>query len=301
MTRVAAVLAAFALIAGAVLIRHTLDGEDGDRGATDGHGTTMRVVCAEEMRAACGSLGFGPRFEITVEDAAVTADKLAGSAGGTVLDIWAVSQPWPAMVDEARGRAGLAPLFGDESTVVGSSEMVVVGGDIQGCDWKCLGAGDRTLGTRPPGSGLGLLFVGAATAGYFGRADFATNDFDPAFDRWLAGLVEAIHPTGTPVTQLLQSRAFFDVALSYRAEAAPTLEAASDDRTVGLSLQRPSPAASLVGVIVTGPNGLPSEADDLASSLRLALADRGWIDKAPATSGLPSPGVLTALRDRVSR
>lgn len=307
MNRVVAVLAALGLIVGAIFVRRSLDGNgDGDGQVTDGKPTTMHVVCAEELRTACEALGFGPRFDIDIEDAAVTADKLQQEGASDVLDIWAVPHPWPDIIDDARTRAGLTPLFADASTVVGSSRLVAVGDpSLDGCDWKCLGergAGGLRLGSRPLAtSGLGVLTVGAAAAGWFGGPSFATNDFDPAFDRWLAGFVGATEETANPVTQLLQSRAFFDVALSFEAEAGPALENASPDRTEGLALLRPAPAASLDAVVVTAPNGLASESDDLAASLQQALAAAGWSHSPTGPNGLPSPGVLIALRDRVSR
>ena len=42
-----------------------------------------------------------------------------------------------------------------------------------------------TSGCPRATTGLGLLLLGNAASGYFGTADFATNDFDPAFDTWL--------------------------------------------------------------------------------------------------------------------
>lgn len=306
MSRVVAVLAALGLIAGAIFVRRSLDGDDGDGQVTDGKPTTMHVVCAEELRTACEALGFGPRFDVEVEDAATTADKLQKADASDVLDIWAVPQPWPGIVDDARTRAGLTPLFGDAFTVVGSSRLVAVGDpSLDGCDWKCLGergADGLTFGSRPlASSGLGVLTVGAAAAGWFGGPSFATNDFDPAFDRWLAGFVGATEETAHPVTQLLQSRAFFDVALSFEAEAGRALEQASADRTQGLALLRPAPAATLDAVVVTAPTASATESSNLAASLQQALAAAGWSHSATGPNGLPSPGVLIALRDRVSR
>lgn len=301
MTRVLALLAAIALIIGAIFVRRALD--DDGAGSTDGGPTTTHVVCAEELRAACEDLGFGPRFTIQIEDALTTATALEQGSATGVLDIWAVPQPWPGIVDDARTRAGLAPLFADEPVALASSPIVAVGAaNLSTCDWKCLGEKGLKLGSRPLAtSGLGVLTVGAAAAGYFGRADFARNDFDPAFDRWLSGFATHIEATTDPVTKLLQSRAFFDVALSFEAEAAPIMDAATVDRTDGLALLHPAPAATLDAVIVTVPSASTTEARDLASSLRNALTAAGWDDTSTASNGLPSPGVLIALRDRVSR
>lgn len=304
MSRVAAVIAAIGLIVCAVLIRQTLDKDDGPSSSDGDRREAAVLVCAEELADACRRLDLDASFDVRVEDAAVTADALSASDGGGVLDVWAVSQPWPAIVDQERARDGLSPLFAGEPIPIASTPLVAVGAsDLDGCDWRCLVDRDDRLrfGSRPLSSGVGVLTIGAATASWFGRADFATNDFDPAFDRWLADLIDATKPARSPVTQLLQARAFFDVALSFEAEAASALQAASPDRTEGLSLLHPSPAATLVAVIVTAPRGDASRAQTLAPSLQQALAEDGWSAQAPDATGLPSPGVLTALRDRLSR
>ena len=298
MSRVVAVVVAVGLIVGAILFRQAIDEDDG--GTNPEGRPTIEVACAEEVRDACENLGFGARYDIVVEDAALTATGLSVPAGPTV-DIWVVPAPWPGIVDDNRVRAGHEPLF-DDATVehVGRSRLGILGPeDLDGCDWRCIGdrvgAGDLRVGGRAAGTALGTLHLGALATGWFGTADFATNDFDGAFTTWLSSAVDAVATDAQPATRLLQSRAFFDAALTFEAEAAPALAAASEDRSAGLALLYPAPVASLDVVVVDVDGALDDAADDLPSSIAAALADRGWQPGSDEPSGLPRPGVLIAL------
>jgi hypothetical protein len=295
MSRVVALVIAITLIGGAVLVRKVID----DDGGTSERSVT-RVVCAEELRDACEHLGFGARYQIRIEDAPVTASRLASSEPD--FDLWAVPAPWPAMVDDMRERAGTASPFEASSTLAGTRLAVYGDESLSGCDWRCLGdkaGAGLTIGSRSLTSGLGVLTVGAAASGWFGGPDFATNDFDADFDRWLAALTDAIEPTSNPVNQLLQSRAFFDVAISLEAEARTALDRASADRKEGLALLYPSPVATVTAVVAPVHDQPVSEQDSFEAALRHALVDRGWSGDVAAETGLPSAGVLIALQDRV--
>jgi hypothetical protein len=251
-------------------------------------------VCAEDFAAACPAM-VGD-FDVLVQDPAATADALSKPDGGDVLDAWVVPSPWPAIVDDNRQRAGLEPLFGADPAPVARSAIVAVGPeDLADCDWRCLGdrAGDDlTLGGRSFESGLGTLTFAAAVAGWFGSADFAANDLDGEVLPWASGLVDALEQYDDPVTRLLQSRAFFDVALSYEAEAKAALDAATPDRKAGLALLYPSPVAYLDVLVVGSAPGLVAVATDV-------LRARGWTAPGDGPSGLPRAGVIVALRELV--
>lgn len=290
MTRVVAVLVAVGLIVGAVLVRRAIDEDSGDDRSGPGETTALVLVCATELRAACETLD----VEIRIEDAAVTADALARDT--IDLDLWAVPAPWPEIVDDTRQRAGLEPLFG-ETTPVARSPLVAVGPEaLDGCGWRCLGdraADDLDLGARAATSGLGLLQSGALATGWFTTNDFATNDFDAAFSSWLAAIAAATTETDEPVTRLLQSQAFFDVALSFEAEAQTAFEGASEDRRAGLALLYPAPVAYLDVLVVDVGGG----AGEQPSRLGAALTDAGWQSPSDDGPNLPRAGVLVALRD----
>lgn len=294
MSRLVALLVAIGLIVGAVAVRNLIEE---DERVDDGRQAVLRITCASEVAPACEGLGL--RYETTTEDAAATADRLTADPDPDV-DLWIVPQPWPAIVDDVRTRAGFDALF-QESVVVARSALVAVAVDTVGdCDWACIGSAEHRVGSRALDSGPGLLQVGAAAAGYFGRSDFATNDFDPGFDAWLARLASSIVPAEAPVTRLLQSQAFFEIALSHEAEAETALASAAAARKEGLRLLYPAPVAHLeVAVAATG-DLLVDRAEDLPDVAGSALVTAGWRPPADEPNGLPRPGVLVALREELT-
>jgi hypothetical protein len=295
-TRIVAVVVAIGLIVGAVFVRRALD-DDGNGSSDPTTDDPVALVCAIELERACNALDEDD-VEVTIEDAADTAAALVG--GTAEVDVWAVPAPWPAMVDDARVRAGLAALFSTDDAPVARSPLAIVGPDeLVDCGWRCLGdraASGLDLGGPAPSSGLGALQVGAFATGWFGTDDFATNDFDAAFTTWLDGVVSATVVTDQPVTRLLQSQAFFDVALSFEADAQAQLDGASADRSEGLALLYPAPVAYL-DVLVVGVGD--AEAGDVPEALGAALLDVGWQPPSPDGNGLPRPGVLLALQEVV--
>ena len=278
MSRALALVGALAMNVVAVVVRGALDddGGDGDGGRVDAGDAV--VVCVTELRSYCPSGG-------VVEDAGTTADRLGG--GGTV-DAWLTFDPWPSIVDDARNRGGLDPLVPDRAALA-SSPLVAVGPEVDdGCDWACLVTDPALrIGTRRFDSGIGLLHLGAIASGIVGTTDFATNDLVPEVRSRLAAAIGAAEASGDPVKQLLQSRAFFDVALSVEAEARAALDAASPDRREGIALLYPAPVANAV-VLAAGDA-------DLLGDVGGELAADGWAGGG-ADAGLPAPGVLAALR-----
>ena len=292
MTRVLAIVVAAGLIVAALVIRNAIDDDPGTNERT---GATQ-VVCAKEVADACAALS-PSRYEVVVEDAALTAGRLSTDES-TDVEVWVVAAPWPSIVDDARTRGGLGGRFVGTPVSLARSPLVAVGADVDGCDWKCIGDGNQRLGAADLTSGLGTIELGALAGGFFGGPDFAANDFDAPFRSWLASLATRLTPDEQPVTRLLQSRAFFDVALSYEAEARTALEAATADRKAGLDLQYPAPVANLDVVAAQAERGaLSGRARDLPSSLQRALRDLGWQEPQSTADGLPRSGVLIALRD----
>ena len=334
--RVLAFLAAVAMVVGAVAVRARLD-DDEERRAT-----RLRLVCSTELAAVCEALAAdeGTDVDATVEAAAETADRLTALAPGqaTPLDGWLVPGPWPTIVADARDREGLERLVAPGPVLARSPVVLAVwperadvlkphcGGTV---GWKCLGenAGERwsslpdgradwgpvTPGHPPLATATGVIVLGAATAGFFGRADLSSTDLrdDEPYRSWLTKLERAIRsrPTSPLADMLVRGPSAFDAVGTIEAEAGPLL--ARSARPSKPTLLYPEPVAT--ADVVLGTTG--GRASDLLAELvsgdvgRRALAAAGWrvpgqapvagVPPTPALpdgSGLPSPGVLDALR-----
>jgi hypothetical protein len=335
--RVFAVVAAAAMVAGSLAVRSALDRDRSEAAQV------LRLTCGTELDAACSRMAEqDDRLMLTVEPAGVTADRLASVQGADAgLDGWLVPAPWPDIVDGRRRARALPALFaGERPTVARSPLVLAVWKDRAaalgtrcpppaGLGWRCLGeaagtpGGWSAVGGRPewgpvkPGhaspdtDGIGLLVLGQAVAGWFGRADLSTADLeDEAFTRWFAGLERAV-PTaaGSPLqSMVVVGPAAFDAAGTIEAEAGPLVAASA--RRDALTLLYPSPMATADVVLATaGEQRVASSLRDVVrgDDGRRALTDAGWRvgagsrpDAPPlaASSGLPSPGLLDALRGR---
>ena len=320
MRRVLALLAAAAMVVGSIAVRDRLDRREEDRD------NPVRVVCAAELGPVCDSLR-RTTAQVTVEPAATTADRLGRqSADDPGLDGWLVAAPWPEIVDGRRQRASLLPLFTDGAATLARSPLVLVvsraladslrsrcGGAV---GWKCLGeaagAGQAKPGHADPGAdALGTLIVGQATAAYFGRTDVSSFDLDDAeFARWLRALERAAPPLasgGSALGEMLGTNfAAYDAVGTIEAEAAPTLAGSAVRERVVLLYPEPMATAD---VVLAGTGTAGRRIRDVAGgdTTRRALADAGFrvegVTRAtqpplPATNGLPSPGLLDALRSR---
>jgi hypothetical protein len=325
MRRVLAAVAAAAMIAGGLFVRSALDNRKQEKGRV------YALVCAEDLAPACDAVSraYPGRVDVTVEPAGVTADRLARLEGDPGLDGWLVTAPWREIVDGARRSRGQVPIFGDAPPTVVRSPLVLVAWKERAqalaarctpLSWKCLGeaagtpggwaavGGKTEWGPVKPGHAdastddQGLLVLGQAAADYFGRTDLSTVDLDDdGFQRWLAGLEQAVPPSArSPLSAMLQfGPAAFDAVGTTRAEAKVIEHAARKDE---LAVLYPAPMASADVVLTTAPGDRGDRLRDTAAgAARKALLDAGW-DKPdaapPADGGLPSPGLLDALRAR---
>lgn len=335
--RILALLAAVAMVAGALVLRGAMD-DDEERTST-----TLRLVCSTELAAVCDAVAADgdTRVEATVEAAADTAARLTavGPGADAGLDGWLVAGPWPTIVDEARERAAADPLL-DDGAVLARSPIVlavrpdraeVLGRHCEGgtVGWKCLGQqasepwsslpnGRPEWGPVKPGlpsvsTAAGLAVLAAASVGYFGAPVASSAELDDgSYQDWLRKLLDAVPTRPSSALQtLLQRPSAFDAVGALEAEAAPAVArtaanpkpallypdpVATADVVLGTTDGR---AAELLREVVAGPVG------------KRALATTGWrvpgqplaagIDPTrtlPEDSGLPSAGVLEALRRR---
>lgn len=339
MRRVLALVVAVGMVAGAMVIRSRLDRRQEEQART------LRLTCSVELEAPCRELAnaAGPgRIELTTERAGVTADRLADATADPGLDGWLVPDPWPDIVDGRRRAKALPALFATGRERIARSPLVLVvwkeraaalasrcGGPV---GWRCLGeaaaagpwtasGGKPEWGSLKPGHGepatdaVGLLVLGQAVAGWFGRTDLSTTDIDDDdFARWFSALERAVQPSTSSPLQLMLTAgpAVYDAVGTLEAEAGPLL--ATSARRASVDVLYPSPMATADLVLATASTG--GSASSLkrlvaGDGARRALAAGGWrvpgvkpaegvsdAPPLPASPGLPPAGLLDALRGR---
>ena len=136
MKRLAAVVAAAALILAAVLVRRQIDGPSV---AEQEQSTPLRLVCERLFETACNAI---PRAQVRIEDPMTTATAIA-SGPGLEADAWVTTDLWTSI---AASRAGshngrfARNLF--EASVARQAARIVAG---------------RTNGTEPTADSLATL------------------------------------------------------------------------------------------------------------------------------------------------
>jgi hypothetical protein len=299
--RVLAVLGAIALVCAAIVIRSALDGDSNDA-ADDADGRVV-VICATELAAACAQLDGVTIVQQDAADTAAAIDDRDDSLDG--VDGWVTTSSWIEVV-ESRSPDRL----GDAAALASSPAIVAVDtnradavetlcggdpvwrclGDNAGAEWSRLGSGGQAtwgalkLGLPSADTAIGLSVLASVASGYFGRPDFASNDFvSSEFRGWLANLVAPSDggersPVGTLVTARGKYTAVGDLA------------AAVGARVVEVVNPEPAVTASVVLVDLPGGDRLPDSAP-----LREALTDAGWDTAAGEPVALLKAGVMAAL------
>ncbi|MGI9023740.1 MAG: substrate-binding domain-containing protein [Acidimicrobiales bacterium] len=338
MRRVLAVVAAAAMVAGSVALRARLDrnevassqvlrltcaaelapacealADDDDRIelTLQAAGTTAdRLVTAEGDLGLDGWLTTAP-WPVIVDQQrqARSLEPLFGPPGPTIARSPLVIAVWK---DRA---AALGPRCGGP---VGWKCLGEAAGTTGG--WAAIGGrpewGPVKVRHAPPSTdAVGLVVLGQAVASWFGRTDVSTIDLDDeAFQTWFAGLERSASATGSSLeTMLAVGRSDFDAAGTTEAEAAPLLARAARGKDVDLLYPSPMATADVVSAVPVGDTKVPAALRGVAegSTGRRALAAAGWrvegegraqgvpdTPPLPDTSGLPSPGLLDALRAR---
>lgn len=332
--RVGALLAAVAMVAGALWVRGRIDG--GGDGSDDPlpAGERPVVVCATELAAVCDALDVDP----LIEDPGTTLDRIA--AGEPLgADGWLVTSPWPEMAAVVAPPGTFRELEVGEVLARSPTVLVVATAREQalatGCagavGWTCVGeaageawadhGGEASWGTvrvthPDPGTVPGLAVLAAAAAGFLGSTGYATNDLaTDGFDDWFTGLERAAALSARggrdQVRQLLAAGpSVLSVVGALEAEAGPQVAGAENPQAVVLY---PSPmvTADVVLATVPGADGAGALRDAVGGPAALdVLVELGWRvdgrepangvgrDALPAGNGLPDPGVLVALRER---
>jgi hypothetical protein len=310
-------LAAVAMIVGAVVIRSRIEGDDTQtvtsKPAASG---PLTIACVTELADACQAIQKDhPTVTIRVEDAATTAQALA--KGGDGIDGWLTLEPWPDIANDL-----VTDRIFETATPIASSPFVIAmvkerevvlapacPGDVVG--WKCLGDkvghpwteitggvpswGNITVGNPPLTSATGLLLFGNAVTGYFGRTDIATNDFDDAFNAWRSRMKTTFMETDPFTAFVTQLPAKFAAVGVTAAEEQTNIGTKADKVTV----INPMPQAT--AVVTLAPVGSGDRAHQVGqlatgASLLEGLKAQGWaVGSIPPETGLPDAGVLLAL------
>lgn len=305
MRRAFAALAAVAMVVGALALRSSLG--DGEEEGTAG--VEAPLLCAADLADVCAAAG----VEARAEAAGVTANRLVAAEAADALEgsAWFTTSAWAALVVDERARLGRAPLFEVVGGPLGGSGVAgIAWADRQDqlagrcgmpadadLGWRCvaeasgvtLAGGDRVRVAAPDvDSAAGLVVAASQAAGLLGRTDFASNDFDADFRALAAGL--AAGQTADPLRRMRGEG-------PGQVTVAGTLLAGAGNLTSSfgtLHVNVPEPAVR-ADVVLVAPRGRHVD-DDHRTRLAAALADAGFDEPAAGDDGLPSGGVLAAIR-----
>ena len=317
--RLLAFVAAVAMVVGAVAVRNQMDDEGGNGGAgPSGNGDrdgVAALVCSTELRQVCEAIDAQHEdVEVTVEAVSVTLDRLE-EGGATGVDAWFTAGPWADVLAAVRGDE----LF-DAGTTVARTPIVMAtwtpaaSGPCPQVALACL-ADNLSVGTPADDTAAGVLVDAALVGAHIGNADYATNDLAGEPEGWLTALdqkTDAVRRNGVrTVTDLLVRRGAGAAAVVDLESAVGIVVAAAQSRDQ-VSVER---TGSVVGAVVAPRRGSQNGrriveivGDDRTKQ---ALRSAGWrvsggaplagigTQPLPDDDGLPSPGVLHAVRDLV--
>jgi hypothetical protein len=165
--------------------------------------------------------------------------------------------------------------------------------------WRCLGDAAQQpafrIGGDPAGTSTGLFLRAGALSGFFDRSDWATNDLteqpdaQPWFDNLNLRLAAAAGFGARSLETFLLQQGSASVFLTGGAEASGI------GGNVSFEIHTPVPAVTIAVAYTPAARG-GREID--AGAVTTALRAGGWsLQPNATTEGLPSPGVLLALRE----
>ncbi len=279
--RLLAIVAAVAMVAGALVFRQFLD----DGGDLSLGGSNAAIVCDRAIEDRCRSAF--DNHDLTVEDPGVTYDRLTADDDPEPF-VWIAGDLWFEMLADARDR-GVLRWDVAEPDRIAQSPLVFAGDGTEDCsptEWECLAVTDAnlTIGISDPrrtSSGLAALawlaYVrnGEQTSGlaWNGRngADLTTLD--------VANLLNYRNARGR-----------FDVSIVTFADF--TELGPLGDQPLGP--QVPTATVS-IGALAIGNSKLPDVGD-----LRRELGDAGWTEPGSGDLGGPTGGNHISLRSEWS-
>ena len=322
LARIAAFVAAVAMVAGALYVRGRAD-----EGEVAANGRGLTLVCVPELELVCrAAVAADDRIELTVEPAAATRARLLTATAEDAPDAWLTLSALGQAVDEVRVSSSNERLF-SASTVVARSPLVAAiwkpAADAlrQRCpaavDWKCVAGatneGVFRLGTADPSSSEGLTVLTAFGAALLGDPNFFTNDLDDPTRSALLGLKDRTggrrREAGSLLEMVALGPAVLDGYVTTEANAGPTLATAAAGGNVERVYLAPPATADVHLASRNGAAGRALTEDFKGTAVAAALRTNGfWVRGSappsvpqppplPTDDGLPSPGVFAALQE----
>lgn len=300
-SRLLAVLAAVGMVAGAFVYRYGMPGGDGSDDAGPG-ASGATIYCAKELGSAvCDAV---PDAE--VESTERTAARLieARSASDAGVAAWITPGPWAEIVEaELATKTSLL----EPSKVLATSPLVVVtrkAQPIAGCPetvtWRCIGDAAQVVSFRlaadPGSTPAGLFTRAAALGGFVESTDYPINDLEevPNASSWLDNLDRKLDGAGSFGAGSLDQFLITPGAATGYITTKATIDAS---KTSNFVVAAPAPEARVLAMVARA-TGSKIRIDE--GRLREALESAGWsLDPPKPDDGLPSPGVLAALRGRL--
>ena len=328
--RLLAIVAAIALVLGALLAHGDFDSGGGGGGGTQ-HSGAGHILCAAELDAVCQEIARTAGIKVDVAPAGSTVADLSTIADGSPVayDGWLTFAADANIVIEARARSSLGTLLEKPLGPIARSPLVLAVskereavltahcgghitvkcvGDVAGGSWSSIGGkvawGDVKPGHADPStSGEGLAVIGQEAAQYFGRTNLSLDDFsNDGFLQWFTQLERSV-PNGAsadaaPFERMLSTGpAAYDVVATTEAEAGPLLASASRDRRAAVDLLYPAPVATAEIVYAPVVGGDTNVRDAVTGdSGRRALAHAGWrVDGESFAKGVSNTPALPAV------
>jgi hypothetical protein len=319
---VGAIVLAAALIAGGLLVRRALDGDDDGGGDGSGGDGTTEVVCIPELESACRELAAADEdVQLTVEDAGATYERVAADPA-TAPDAWITLHPWPEMARRAATLGGGDDPF-PTTVAVAHGPFAAVGrtprwdamaahcgkvtwrciGEVAGQPWAGIGGQDAWGVVKPSHadaarSAGGLLSFAVIVSDYWGSTDFTGTDLenDDAFLSWLNRLEAAVPTYGDAAStpfDILLAQPRIDIVQTTLAEVDEKAGTQLDDLTIG------GPTEPVAEVVVAGEDAeaVGRRLLSLGSALDPWTYDPDGGPMPPSGTGLPPADVMIALRD----
>lgn len=310
MKRLGALVLAVAMVAAAFSARGALDADDEDDVVGGGGEQPAGIVCASDLADICTAAGIpvaGTAAAGDTADALIAADEAADLDGRA----WLTTSAWASVVIDERARLGDEPLFGPTGPSLASSPVVLAVWEnradqlAERCGvpegvplgWRCVAA---QAGSELPSGRVrvaapdietagGLVVAASQSVGFFERADFSLVDFDTEGFRTVAAELAA-RTTEAPLRRMrAEGPGQITAAGALRADAG---NLRSDLGTITAATPEPTVRADVVLVVPTGTDVPEQQRAALAEALTAA----GWDPPSAEPDGLPSGGVLAAIR-----